>query len=99
MATARKHPNAHEENFRIIFYRAMDLHGQGELLGYPLITEIGESLMGYTEMCDHADPRDIEIIAAHVNAMRTVLTKQISGEGKDVDREIIAGLRKLTLKR
>ena len=77
----------------------MDLHGQGELLGYPLITEICESLMGCTEMRDHADPRDIEIIAAHVNAMQTVLTKQISGEGKDVDREIIAGLRKLTLKR
>ena len=50
-------------------------------------------------MRDHADPRDIEIIAAHVNAMRTVLTKQISGEGKDVDREIIAVLRKLTVKR
>lgn len=93
---ARGNDSEQEVYFSNIFSRAMDLKGQGGSFGFDLITEIGDSLKNFTGMRDKANPRDVEIITAHVDAMKVVLTNNIRGGGGEIGGAIVAGLRQLT---
>ena len=74
----------------------MELKGQGGSFGYDLISQVGDSLKKFTDSRSEANPRDVEIIAAHVDAMRVVMVEDIRGDGGDVGRAIVDGLYKLT---
>ncbi len=96
LAAARKDPERQGEYLMQIFRISMELKGQGGSFGYTLISEIGDSLKKFTESRKEASPRDVEIIAAHVNAMRVVMVENIKGDGGEVGRAIVNGLHKLT---
>lgn len=96
LAVARKNPEQQEDYIMRIFRTSMDLKGQGGSFGYTLISEIGDSLKKFTESRKEASPRDVEIIAAHVNAMRVVMVENIKGDGGETGRAIVNGLHKLT---
>ena len=98
LAAARNDPEQQEEYIMQIFRRAMELKGQGGSFGYDLISQVGDSLKKFTESRREASPRDVEIIAAHVQAMRVVMVEDIRGDGGDVGRAIVDGLYKLTTK-
>ncbi len=93
---ARNDPEQQEEYIMRIFQRAMELTGQGGSFGYDLISQVGDSLKKFTESRRQASPRDVEIIAAHVQAMRVVMADDIRGDGDEVGRAIVDGLYKLT---
>jgi len=96
LAAARTNPDRQEDYITQIFRRAMELKGQGGSFGYDLISQVGESLKISTETRSEANPRDVETIAAHVDAMRVVMVDDIKGDGGDVGRAIVDGLYKLT---
>ena len=96
LAAARTNPDRQEDYITEIFRRAMELKGQGGSFGYDLISQIGDSLKKFTDSRREANPRDVEIIAAHVDAMRVVMVEDIRGDGGDVGRAIVDGLYKLT---
>ena len=96
LAAARKDPDRQEEHFMQIFRRSMDIKGLGGSFGYELISQVGNSLQKFTESRRDANPRDVEIIAAHVNAMRVIMVEDIKGDGGEVGRAIVDGLYKLT---
>ena len=96
LAKARREPDKQEEHIAHIFRRAMDLKGQGGSFGYDLITQIGDTLKRFTKNQQSASDRDVDIIAAHIDALRTVLTQNIRGDGGEVGQQIVAGLLKLT---
>ncbi len=96
LAAARTNPDQQEDYITEIFRRAMELKGQGGSFGYDLISQVGDSLKKFTDSRIEANPRDVEIIAAHVDAMRRVMVDNIKGDGGDVGRAIIDGLYKLT---
>ncbi len=98
LAAARKNPDQQEDYITEIFRRAMELKGQGGSFGYDLISQVGDSLKQFTDSRSEANPRDVEIIAAHVDAMRRVMVDNIKGDGGDVGRAIVDGLYKLTTK-
>ncbi len=98
LAAAREDPGRQEEYIMRIFRRAMELKGQGGSFGYDLISQVGDSLKKFTESRREASPRDVEIIAAHVQAMRVVMADDIRGDGDEVGRAIVDGLYKLTTK-
>lgn len=98
LAAARKDPANQEEYIMQIFRRSMEVKGQGGSFGYDLISLVGDSLKKFTESRTEASPRDVEIIAAHVNAMRVVMVDDIKGDGGEVGRAIVQGLYKLTAK-
>ncbi len=98
LAAARSDPDRQEEYIMHIFRRVMELKGQGGSFGYDLISQVGDSLKKFTESRREASPRDVEIIAAHVQAMRVVMVEDIRGDGDDVGRAIVDGLYKLTAK-
>ncbi len=96
LAAARKNPDQQEDYITEIVRRAMELKGQGGSFGYDLISQVGDSLKQFTDSRSEANPRDVEIIAAHVDAMRRVMVDNIKGDGGDVGRAIVDGLYKLT---
>ncbi len=98
LAAARKNPDQQEDYITEIFRRAMELKGQGGSFGYDLISQVGDSLKKFTDSRSEANPRDVEIIAAHVDAMRVVMVEDIKGDGGDVGRAIVDSLYKLTTK-
>ncbi len=96
LAAARQNPDQLEDCIMQIFRRSMELKGQGGSFGYDLISQIGDSLKKFTESRNDANPRDVEIIAAHVSAMRVVMLQDIKGDGGNVGRAIVDGIYKLT---
>ena len=96
LAAARMNPDRQEDYITEIFRRAMELKGQGGSFGYDLISRVGDSLKQFTDTRSDANARDVEIIAAHVDAMRRVLVDDIKGDGGEVGRAIVDGLYKLT---
>jgi len=74
---------------------ALDIKEQGLRLGYDLMTEICNELCLLIEKLDKAGPREVEIIKLYIEAMKSVIAKNIKGSGGDVGEEILAGLRRL----
>ena len=75
---------------------AHNLKGQGESFGYPLITAIGQSLLGFLSDLGEADARGVKIALAHVTALRTVLDKDIRGAGGAAGAALVARLEGLS---
>lgn len=98
LESLKSDPAQNDVQIREIYRRALDLKGQGGSFGYMLITEIGQLLKIFTEGLQTVGPRDVEIILAHIGAMKTVLDQGIRGDGGDVGRAIVAGLTKLVEK-
>ncbi len=98
VAAARKNPDQQEDYVMELCRRAMELKSQGGGFGYDLISQVGDSLKNFTESRSEANPRDVEIIAAHVDAMRVVMVEDIKGDGGEVGRAIVDSLYKLTTK-
>lgn len=72
-----------------------DLRGQGSSFGYPLVTRIGSSLCRYVERYDSAAEADIDIVRAHVGALRAVLGNRLKGDGGEIGQKIAEGLELL----
>ena len=76
LAEVRSNPEGCQAQIREIFKRALDMKGQGGSFGYQLITLIGNSLKSFTESMDAIGKREIDIIAAHIGAMKTVIAQK-----------------------
>lgn len=71
-----------------------ELRGQGGIFDYPLITALGKSL--YEATADPDKPLSqarLELIQAHVDAMRTVFKEKISGNGGEVGTALLLDIR------
>ena len=79
--------------FREINLLAHELRGQGGTFGYPLITEFAKMLYECTgQACPQAD-EDVEIVKAHIDAMRAVLRDKVAGTGGQIGLELLASLK------
>lgn len=79
-------------HFQNINLLALELRGQGGTFGYPLISTFGKMLYDSTlEGCPE-DDNAVEIVKAHIDAMRAVLREKISGDGGQIGRELTASL-------
>lgn len=88
-------PQKRHEFFAQIHAVAHDMQGQGGTFGYPLITSFAESLHNFTvptkgEITDSM----VELVKAHVDAMRAVISQRVSGDGGEVGRKLKLSLDK-----
>lgn len=60
---------------------AHDIKGQGGSFGYPLITQIGNSLSTLLKHEQLLSEAGLELLGEHVNALDTILDKAIEGDG------------------
>ena len=72
--------------------RAIKLTGQGGSFINYLILQIGDSLKQFTDGGSKANSHNVEIIAAHVDAMRRVMIDNIKDDVGDMARAIVDGL-------
>ena len=75
-----------------IFEVSHDLRGQASTFDFPLVTRIGSSLCRFTEAADLSDARAQEVIDAHINSMKLVVTEGMRGDGGAAGQKIATGL-------
>jgi len=73
---------------------AHELRGQGGIFGYPLVTRFGKSLYEGTRDPDiTVTNRHIEFYRAHVDAINAVMNEKMKGDGGDIGRSLLEGLK------
>ncbi len=81
-------PESRRESFEEINLLAHELRGQGGTFGYPLITIFGKMLYDATSQRGRQDDNAVEIVKAHIDAMRAVLGDKVAGDGGEIGREL-----------
>ncbi|MBV1928729.1 MAG: hypothetical protein KUG81_04380 [Gammaproteobacteria bacterium] len=65
------------------------MKGQGGTFGYPLITSFADSLYGFTiQRPDEIVDKQIELVKAHLDAMRAVIRGRVSGSGGEIGQSL-----------
>lgn len=90
---AMKQAGSRVKQFESINLIAHELRGQGGTFGYPLITTFAKMLYSATGDGRREDDNGVEIVQAHVDAMRAVIRDKVSGDGGEAGRALTAGLR------
>ncbi len=86
-------PGGRTDHFIKINLLAHELRGQGGTFGYPLISIFGKMLYECTmEGCKETDA-SVEVVKAHIDAMRAVLREKVVGDGGALGRELLQGLQ------
>ena len=87
----REDPDRRRVHLDSLFGTAHDMKGEGGTFGYPLITRIGGSLCRYLNDTTPGD-HDLKVLAAHIDAMKAVITNEVSGDGGTVGRDFATEL-------
>ncbi len=93
---AREEPLGRSHSVKDIYGIAHNLKGQGSSFGYPLITRIGQSLCQLTRTVREFSDGDLNIVQAHLDAIRLILAKDIKGDGGEIGDKLAARLETLT---
>ncbi|MBI1779354.1 MAG: hypothetical protein HYR63_28810 [Proteobacteria bacterium] len=71
-----------------------EMRGAGETFGYPLLSKFGRSCCSFVQDLREVNDAQMVVIAAHVDAMASVVTHKIQGDGGAIGRELALALRK-----
>ncbi|GLQ06036.1 hypothetical protein GCM10007924_12570 [Sneathiella chinensis] len=71
---------------------ANGLSRQGVQFGYPLLSAIADSLAQYCDATAGQSDRHLRVVSAHVDAMRAVVTRNLSGDGGAVGQALMGAL-------
>lgn len=77
---------------------ALELRGQGGTFGYPLISVLGKMLYDTTYEGCREDDNAVEIVKAHVDAIRAVIRERIAGDGGTVGKQLLLSLKQAVKK-
>lgn len=85
------------EDKRIVTFKSIneiahEMKGQGGTFGYPLVSTFGDSLYDFTGPNAGLTDNHIEIVKAHVDAMRATINGRIQGDGGQIGQELKAML-------
>jgi hypothetical protein len=72
---------------------AHDMRGQGGTFGYPLISEVAESLYQFTGPHSGQSDNHIEVIKAHIDAMRVIIRNRVKGDGGAIGEQLLKALQ------
>ncbi|MBE7636716.1 hypothetical protein GUA87_07645 [Sneathiella sp. P13V-1] len=81
------------ENKRIVTYKSIneiahEMKGQGGTFGYPLVSTFGDSLYDFTGPNAGLSDNHVQIIKAHVDAMKATINGRIQGDGGQIGQEL-----------
>lgn len=81
-------PEKRRDFFEEINRIAHDMKGQGGTFGFPLITDFSESLNNFTSVRNEITDNMVELVKAHIDAMRAVIRGRVKGDGGEVGAEL-----------
>jgi chemotaxis protein histidine kinase CheA len=90
--TAQADPQKRAELFEQIFQQSHDIRGMGSTFGYDLVTAIGGSLCNFIEDIEKSGEAEMDVVLAHVEALRAIISNEVKGDGGNIGREIYQGL-------
>ena len=90
--SAQAAPHKREELFEQIFQQSHDIRGMGSTFGFDLVTAIGGSLCNFIEDIEETSDAAMEVVTAHVDALRAVIGNEVKGDGGTIGQEIYQGL-------
>jgi CheY-like chemotaxis protein len=91
---ALKRPGAGRRgHFEKINLLAHELRGQGGTFGYPLVSAFAKMLYDVTGEGCRDDDDAVEIVKAHIDAMRAVIRDKVAGDGGQVGKELFKALK------
>lgn len=70
-----------------------DIKGQAASLGYPLLTEIAQSLCHFISASELSASLKLDVVSAHARAMGTVMSHTISGDGGENGKRLLDALK------
>ncbi len=70
---------------------AHDMRGQGSTFGYPLITQVAQSISGTLKLSLDTDGLAAEL-ASHIDAVEAIIESEATGDGGDEGRDILLSL-------
>jgi hypothetical protein len=93
--TGGAEPTDHEKR---IFSIMHDFRGEGANFGYPLVARIAASMNHYLDSTPPGSRarNDIDVIRAHVDALRGVLANRLKGETGEIGNKIVRGLEAIS---
>ena len=91
-AKAVEDPTGRKEHLKAVFEAAHEIKGQGGSFDYPLMTVVGNQLCRFLEHMEEPAEADMEVVKLHIDAMRLIIAKRVSGDGGAVGDNLIKGL-------
>jgi len=86
-----------KQKLETVFYIAHDMKGQGGSFNYRLITVIGDALCRTIDkMTSETTGIENEVVKVHLEAMKLVIAKRMSGDGGKEGEALVAGLRSVS---
>ncbi len=90
---AENEPQARVTHLQSIQKTAYEIKGYGSNIGYNLLTLFADSLSNLLSQTSAAESQRVSVARVHVDAMRLVFYQQITGDGGDVGKQLMRGLR------
>ena len=95
LKAAREDATTRAASVKDLYAIAHNIKGQGSSFGYPLVTRIGHSLCTLVRQERAFDDADLNVMQAHLDALRLILAKDIKGEGGEVGNKLAARLENM----
>lgn len=89
LENARLTPARRRHEFQEIRLIAHELRGQGGTFGYPLITILARSLYEATHPGCPEDDTQLDLVKAHLDAIRAVVRERVAGDGGRLGQELM----------
>jgi len=90
LTRAKQDGAARNTHIETLFAASHDMKGQGGTFGYPLISRIGHSLCTMLER--DGKEANLKIASAHVEAIRGIILRNVTGDGGMIGQQIAEGL-------
>jgi len=94
----QKMQDTSEYDLSLLVVKTHEIRGEAGTFGYNLVSEIGRMLWEFLPTVDRVGTTEQLAIAAHLQAMQTVVSDKVKGQGPEVARQIIAGLKMIISK-
>lgn len=97
---ARLVSGASDQNadIKALYTLSLDMKGSGGSFGYVMMSEVAASLNDFLQEKEVLGKLDIEVVAAHVSALRAIYAESIRDDGGNMGRALLVGLEKIVAK-
>ena len=81
---------SNDDHMQTLYRAAHDIRGQGRTFGYPLAGELADGLCDLLDGAENMDEKTVELVDAHIDAIRAVVRDGVRDE-KDMTARVLIG--------